>query len=145
MSRRTRSELTAEQQVEAQRLRGLMLEAAAAEITELAELLATKTDATMLGGEPRPSRPLWRSGKKGLPRFEPDLPHVWRVGAIPALAGEVGDAPPRFDSRRAGLLSLPPLPSRVLPAGRRVAAGPVRTESGRVVGHGSGRRAGEFR
>ena len=49
MSRRTRSELTAAQQVEAQRLRGLMLEAAAAEITELAELLATKTDATMLG------------------------------------------------------------------------------------------------
>ena len=49
MTRRTRPELTAEQQVEAQRLRGLMLEAAAAEITELAELLATKTDATMLG------------------------------------------------------------------------------------------------
>jgi hypothetical protein len=49
MTRRTRPELTAEQQVEAQRLRELMLEAAAADLTELAELLATKTDATMLG------------------------------------------------------------------------------------------------
>lgn len=45
----TRPELTAEQQAETQRLRELMLEAAAADITELAELLATKTDATMLG------------------------------------------------------------------------------------------------
>ena len=49
MARCTRPELTPEQQVEAARLREAMLEAAAVEITELAELLATKTDATMLG------------------------------------------------------------------------------------------------
>jgi hypothetical protein len=49
MTRRTHPELTSDQRVEAQRLRELMLEAAAADLTELAELLATKTDATMLG------------------------------------------------------------------------------------------------
>lgn len=49
MTRRTRSALTPEQQAEAARLRESVLAAAAAEITELAELLATKTDATMLG------------------------------------------------------------------------------------------------
>ena len=49
MTSRTRPELTSEQQVEAKHFRELMIEAAAAEITELAELLATKTDATMLG------------------------------------------------------------------------------------------------
>jgi hypothetical protein len=46
---RIRPELTAQQQAEAQRLRELMLQAAADDITELAELLATKTDATLLG------------------------------------------------------------------------------------------------
>jgi hypothetical protein len=49
MMRPTRPELTAEQHVDAQHFRELMLEAAAADLTELAELLATKTDATMLG------------------------------------------------------------------------------------------------
>lgn len=49
MRSRTRPGLTADQQAEVKRLRELMLEAAAADITELAELLATKTDATLLG------------------------------------------------------------------------------------------------
>jgi hypothetical protein len=49
MARRTRSDLTPEQRAEADRLRESVLSATAAEITELADLLATKTDATMLG------------------------------------------------------------------------------------------------
>ena len=49
MTRRTRPELTVDQQAEAQRLRESLLAAAASEIDELAELLARTTDATILG------------------------------------------------------------------------------------------------
>jgi hypothetical protein len=50
MARRTpRPALTAEQQVEADRIRGALLEASAADIRELAELLASKDDTDTFG------------------------------------------------------------------------------------------------
>ena len=45
----TRPELTAEQQVEADRIHAAMLEAAADDLRELAELLATKDDSNTFG------------------------------------------------------------------------------------------------
>ena len=47
--RRTRPVLTAEQQAEAQRLRQALLEAATADLDELAELLASKDDTNTFG------------------------------------------------------------------------------------------------
>jgi hypothetical protein len=53
MSRRTtnptQSELTAEQQAEADRIHAAMLEAASNDLRELAELLATKDDTNIFG------------------------------------------------------------------------------------------------
>ena len=47
--RATRPELTAEQQAEADRIHAAMLEAAADDLRELAELLATKDDSDTFG------------------------------------------------------------------------------------------------
>ena len=50
MARRTpRTELTPEQQAEAQRIHAAMLQAAEADLRELAELLATKDDTNTFG------------------------------------------------------------------------------------------------
>jgi hypothetical protein len=48
-TRTSRSELTAEQQAEADRIHAAMLEAAADDLRELAELLATKDDTNIFG------------------------------------------------------------------------------------------------
>jgi hypothetical protein len=48
-TRPTRPELTAEQQVEADRIHAAMLEAAADDLRELAELLATTDDTNIFG------------------------------------------------------------------------------------------------
>ena len=48
-TRAARPELTAEQQVEADRIHAAMLEAAAGDLRELAELLATKDDTNTFG------------------------------------------------------------------------------------------------
>ncbi len=49
MARRTHPELTADQQAEAQRLREALLAAAASDLDDLAALLASTTDETILG------------------------------------------------------------------------------------------------
>lgn len=48
-SRTPRPELTAEQQIEAERLKAAILDAAADDIRQLAETLAATTDATIFG------------------------------------------------------------------------------------------------
>ena len=81
----------------------------------------------------RPSRPPSRSGKKGVPRLQPELPGVPRVGPLRRLSPQ-GPAEPHGDHPPApGLLSLPPLRPGHDPLGRcahlvpMVAPGPPRS------------------
>ena len=95
MTPRTRPELTAEQQAESKHLRELMIEAAAAEITELAELLATKTDATMLGEtEFRVREIVHRVGAKAIETALAER----KKGATKGRASPVPSAANRLDS-----------------------------------------------
>ena len=72
---------------------------------------------------PRPSRPLPSSGKKGVPRFQHDLPPLPGSRAVQGLSQQGPALGPRAADHRTCLLPLPPLPPRPLPRRRRLRPG----------------------
>ena len=120
MARRTtRPELTAEQQAEADRIHAALLQAAADDLRELAELLATKDDSNTFGATEFAVRDIvLRVGakavetalaerKKGVRRVQPSLPHVRRGGQVPAVAVQARRDRAGPGAGGAGVLLLP--------------------------------------
>ena len=76
---------------------------------------------------PRPSRPLSTSGKRGLPRVEPELPGLPRRCPLRRLPPQGRRQPAGGDPPRARLLPLQDVPSGPLPRRPRPRAGPPAT------------------
>src|SRR5205807_4868554 len=71
--------------------------------------------------EPSPSKPLWRSGKKGIPRVEPELPALPWQRALRRVSAQDGSQLVGNGPIVACLLPLCPLSSRVRAVGSNLA------------------------
>ena len=114
MARRTpQPTLTPEQQAEADRILAALLQAAADDLRELAELLATKDDSNIFGATEFTVRDIvlrigakaietaLEGAKRGVRRLQPHLPPLPRVRQVPALANQARRDPPRRGPGRA--------------------------------------------
>ena len=127
----SRLPLTPDQAELSDRIYHALRQAAEADLRQLADLLASKPDRATPRGRPssrsgtpstrsapRPSRPPWRSGKKGVPRLRDELPALPRVGPVRRVSAQDGPEPGGDLPPGAGLLPLPVLRHGGGPLGR---------------------------
>ncbi len=136
------TDLSADQEAEAQRIYDALKHSTDADLKGLARLLASKADGEIFGATEFAVRDaVHRIGakaietaldgrKKGVRRLQPGLPRLPRGGQVPEAAGQDGAERPGAGAADARLLPLPALPLRPLSLGRRPAADGGRPDAG---------------
>src|SRR5262249_3999821 len=106
---------------------------------------SSRSAIVSIGWGRTPSKPLWPSGKKGVPRIKRDLPPLWCGGALRELPLQAIGQSLWWHGPHTRLLSLPHLPAGTLSLGWDVADCAATADARRRRSGVSGRHSRKLR